>query len=315
MTTAVWLSVTRVRAAGCALLLAMFAWQLAAGSAWASTQALQRTQAGHLATEVLLQGHAPVLFNVDTGAATSALYEPMRRMLGLHPEAGARTLLVGAGGSHAIERYRLPLLTAAGVQRHDLLVAGLPVGVSHGDEVRGIVGGDVLSRHVVEFDLRANRFGLHPPGTMPASAAGWDALPFRMRQDVGLIEIHVRIGGTRVRAVLDTGARTSLVNWLAAGVAGISADSPALERGIGARGATMHTLAVARAPFPDVVMGLTRFARPNLAIADLPVFDALGMASSPAMILGLDLLENRRFVVDYPNSRVLFERPSAEPTR
>lgn len=279
--------------------------------AYAGVQPLQRTAAGHLATEVVLQGQAKVLFNVDTGAGASAVYETLRKRLELAPERGARIQMHGAAGAQMIERYRLPLLSVAGVETRDLLVSGLPAGISHGEDVMGIVGRDVLSRYVVEFDLVADTLGLHPPGVLPESAHGWELVPFRVRPQVGLVELMVEIGGAPVKAVLDTGARKSFVNWQAAGAGGVSAESPQVRRGAGASGATAHAIGFHISPFPDVRVGAARFSQPSLAIADLPVFQVLGMDRAPAMIVGLDLLDGRRFVLDYPGGRLLIERDHA----
>jgi predicted aspartyl protease len=280
----------------------------ACAHAYAGTQPLQRTKAGHLATEVTLQGHAPVLFNVDTGAGSSALYEHMRKRLGLVPEAGQQVWMQGAAGAQTVERYRLPTLSLAGMETRDLLVPGLPAGVSHGADIMGIVGRDVLARHVVEFDLVSDRLGLHAPGTALDSANGWESVPFRVRPELGLVELTVTVGGARVDAVLDTGARKSFVNSRVAHAAGVDPTVPGRARGSTASGATPHAFDFEVADFAEASIGQLRFGPRSLSIADLPVFGALGLANRPAMILGLDLLGDRRFVLDYPAGRLLIER-------
>lgn len=281
---------------------------LGCAAARAGEAPLQRTAAGHLAIEVTLQGSERLLFNVDTGAGATAIYEHARKRMRLVPEPGARVQMQGAAGAQMVERYRLPLLSVAGVHARGLLVSGLPTGISHGLEVTGILGRDVLSQYVVEFDLVRDRLGLHAAGTLPDSARGWQAVPFRLRPGVGLVEFTAELGGAKVRSLLDTGARKSFVNWRAAGAAGISPQSPGLVRKLAAGGATAHAFSFHVGSFPDIEIGLTRFPDPTLSIADLPVFDALGMGDRPAMIVGLDILGDRRFVIDYPNSRMLLER-------
>lgn len=282
---------------------------LAIASATAGVQPLQRTAAGHVATRVLVEGHGAALFNVDTGAGSSALYETMRRRMRLAPVAGARIEMLGAAGMQLVERYRLPGLSLAGVQATNLLVSGLPSGISHGKEVMGLLGRDVLSPYVVEFDLVGGRLGLHAPGTLPHSAHGWQRVPFRIRPNVGLIEFTAELGGAKVRAVLDTGSGTSFVNWHAAGAAGVSPGAPGmLANKASGGGATAHTFDFHTADFPELEIGRTRLGRPRLSVADLPVFNALHMGNAPAMIVGLDVLGDRRFVVDYPARQLLIER-------
>lgn len=289
---------------------------LAVASAMAGVQPLQRTSAGHIATRVVLEGHGSALFNVDTGAGTSALYEHMRLRMRLAPVTGGQIELVGAAGTQMVERYRLPGVALAGMEARNLLVAGLPAGISHGDEVMGLIGRDVLSAYVVEFDLAGRRLGLHAPGTLPVSVHGWARVPFRMRHGVGLIEFTLELGGAKVRSVLDTGARKSFVNWRAAGAAGVSrGGTDLMANDAPGGGATAHSFRFHTAAFPEVEIGSMRLGRPRLSIADLPVFDALQMANAPAMIVGLDLIGERRFVVDYPARQLLIERRPMAGTR
>jgi hypothetical protein len=44
-------------------------------------------------------------------------------------------------------------------------------------------------------------------------------------------------------------------------------------------------------------------------VADLPVFAAFGVDRQPAVILGLDWLEQLRMVIDFPQLKVWFLAP------
>ncbi|WP_133479764.1 retroviral-like aspartic protease family protein [Cognatilysobacter segetis] len=295
--------------------LASFALLLAVLSpvASAGVQPLERTDAGHAAVRVQLDGHAPQRFIVDTGASTTAVYGPARRSLALSPEPGAQAQLVGVGGAQAIERYRLPALTVAGVRVDGVLATGLPDGVAHGDGLAGILGRDVFGDRVVEFDFAAGRFGLHAPGTVPATRTGWTVLPIRLLPDAGFVLLDVQVDGRPVTAVLDTGARHSYVNWHAARQAGLAPGAAGLARGASSGGATAHRIEFDTAAFRKVEAGAVAFEAPRLRVADLPVFEPMGLADGPGLILGLDLLGDRRIVVDYPGRRLLVEARVAAP--
>lgn len=277
----------------------------------AGTQDLVRTSKGHLGTEVALEGLGEALFVVDTAAATSAIYEPARARLGLAADPALRAQLQGIAGLQAIERYRLPPAQVAGRRFEDLVVVGLPAGVKHGDEVMGILGQDVLLRHVVELDLPGERITFHPADHEPASAHGWHEVATGRIDGTGFSTVEVDLGGARVRAVLDTGARRSYVNWAAARAAGVTPDTPGLLRAESAGGATAHGFAYDRFRFDAVRIGALAPVESELAIADLPVFKALGMDRAPAMILGLDVIGERRLVLDAARGRLLVERPAA----
>ena len=283
-------------------------------AAMAGTQDLVRTSKGHLGIEVALEGLGDALFVVDTAAATSAIYEPARARLGLAADPALRAQLQGIAGLQVIERYRLPPAQVAGRRFDDLVVVGLPAGVKHGDEVMGLLGQDVLSRHVVELDLPGQRITLHPADHDPASAHGWHAMPTGRIEGAGFSTVGVDLAGAPVRAVLDTGARRTYVNWAAARAAGVTPDTPGLLRAESAGGATAHGFAYDRFRFDGVRIGALAPVAAEIAIADLPVFKALGMDGAPAMILGLDVIGERRLVLDAARARLLVERGPAAPT-
>jgi hypothetical protein len=216
--------------------------------------------------------------------------------------------MYGAGGSRKIQRYLLPRLSVAGVDAGQLLVAGLPDGVKHGDEVMGVLGRDVMGRYMVEFDLVSNRLGLHKPGALPASTRGWNAVPIRLMPQVGLVMLDVTVEGTSVTAVLDTGARKSFMNWRAARAAGVTPGSKGMQAASRASGVTGHAFQYHTRQFQGIGIGATTFRPSALAISDLPVFAPMGMDKAPSMIVGLDLMGDRRFIVDYPGMRLLIER-------
>jgi predicted aspartyl protease len=275
--------------------------------AHAGSQDLKRTLKGHLVTQVRIEGHGEQWFVVDTGAAASAVYAHARTRLGLKAESGADIEMHAAGGSQWVQRYRLPRLSVAGVDADRLLVSGLPDGIQHGEEVTGVLGGDVLGRHLVEFDLASGRLGLHRTGKRPSSLRGWNEVPVRLMPRVGLVLVEVILDGTPVTAVLDTGARQTFINWNAARAAGVTAEEDlALVKTAG--GATRHSVRYSLRKFAGVSVGETRFRERTLAISDLPVFVSIGMDRAPAMIVGLDLLDGRRFLIDYPARRLLIER-------
>lgn len=277
-------------------------WAVHAGS-----QDLRRTSKGHLVTQVRILGHGEQLFVVDTGASASALYAHACSRMGLAAEPGAEIDMHGAGGSQKVRRYRLPRLSVAGVDADRLLVSGLPEGIQHGEEVMGILGRDVLGRYMVEFDLASGRLGLHRPGAVPKSTHGWNEVPIRLMPRIGLVMVDVMLDGRKVTAVLDTGARKTFVNWRAARATGFT-EQDGRGRARTAGGATGHAVRYSLRTFNGIAIGATRFRPSALAISDLPVFAPIGMDKAPAMIVGLDLLGDRRFVIDYPARRLLIER-------
>lgn len=281
-------------------------------AAQAGTQELQITSTGHPAAYVQIRGHGAQLFGVDTGASASAIYETFREKLDLVPEPGAQIEMYGTGGSQIIQRYRLPRMSVAGVDAGQLLVSGFPSGIKHGEGVMGVLGRDVLGAYMVEFDMVSSRLGLHAPEAVPASEHGWDTVPIRLMPQIGFVMLDVTLNGTPVTAVLDTGASRTFMNWHAARAAGLTPQSPGLKAETLASGVTRHAFPYHVGEFSRIDVGNAAFGQNPLAIGDLPVFEPMGMDKAPGMILGLDLMGDRRFIVDYPGLRLLIERTPAQ---
>lgn len=57
-------------------------------------------------------------------------------------------------------------------------------------------------------------------------------------------------------------------------------------------------------------IGAAEVSGAEVRIADLPVFKALGFElNEPAVILGIDMFANRRFVIDHPGLRLYISSP------
>ena len=240
------------------------------------------------------------LFVFDTGAEGTALYADFADDAAL-PSAGRETLQGQTGMSE------LPLL-----QISSLTVDGQTVGPlaamrfdRRADNVRlpGVVGLDMFGHLAVDFNLPAKQLTLMPTGTPPV---GLTAAPVIATPTLGnLLTIPVPIGKTIAIAVIDTGARKTRINWKLAHQLGLEPSK--LTKGDPIQGATNNEVSTASGEITDVILGNRHLARAPVLVADLPVFDAFGVADRPAIILGLDWLETTRMVVDFPARRVWFQ--------
>ena len=122
---------------------------------------------------------------------------------------------------------------------------------------------------------------------------------------LGKDEQHSR-GRVEIPAVLDTGARGTILNWAAARKLGLSPEHRSL-RGA-AQGATAGATPLAMATLKELQIGEFHRQGPVLNIADLPIFGVLGLGDGPGMILGMDQLGDRRVILDFPGGRLLLEK-------
>lgn len=255
---------------------------------------------GHMAATVRVNGEGPFEFIIDTAASVSAVFPNLRERLAL---AGGGTRAVsGASGTQAFSVFRLERIEIDGRSARDVTALGLD-GIPEDRISAGIVGADLLSRFIAEFDLPGGQLRLHDPGT--ALAGIWREVPFRLN-GARFAVLDGQLDGRPVTMILDTGARRTIVNWQTAEAAGIARDAPDLVSDEPVRGATNHRTAAVKRDFASLAAGPLRLSAESITIADLPVFAQLGLTGRPAMILGIDRLRHLRFAVDYPRRRLLF---------
>ena len=119
-----------------------------------------------------------------------------------------------------------------------------------------------------------------------------------------LYTVQIEVDGVSAVAVLDTGARKTRINWRLGRMIGLDpAGRPAGEIVRGATGVPVTT-SVARVR-TAALGGLILRDAPVL-VSDLPVFEVFGVADRPAVILGMDWLEEARMIVDFPARTVWF---------
>lgn len=148
------------------------------------------------------------------------------------------TVKLAGGALRGVAGVQLPTyavarqFSLAGIQGRDLAVyldTRLPLGVD------GTVAPDMLKHFDVDMDLMRGKFGLFSQDHCPGQVVYWTktgfvALPMELVSS-GHIQVRVTIDGKKFDAILDTGARSSLISMSAANDLGITERSPALKLG------------------------------------------------------------------------------------
>lgn len=263
--------------------------------------------------EIAASGHATVpvegsfgvrQFVFDTGAQGSAVYEDFADSAGL--AAAGSTSLQGQTGTADVPVIRLAELTIDGVRKAPIEAVKLPRRAD-GVPLAGIVGLDVFGDRTVDFDLPGSRVALLPPGTRPAGLNGNPVVAMPTKGD--LLTVPVYIGSVTATAVIDTGARKTRINWALGRL--LKLDPAKLAKGDTIQGATNTAIETGATRISDVRLGDRCLAEAPVLVADLPVFEAFGVADRPAIVLGLDWLAETRMVIDFP-ARLVWFRPSPE---
>lgn len=198
-----------------------------------------------------------------------------------------------------------------------------------------MLGMEALSLFDLDLDFPAGRIRLWKPGTAKNAAeqAGLIEIPAVVINESGLYGIRVTAPGAKqpILGFIDCGATFSAINWAAAGFLGLpgKADTQAYSNapavtaiGIDGRPLLLPTrkkqLNFAGNVQKDSSTGAMSFQEPpsnwklwepvQLAIGDLPVFrDLLGDGTKPyegpASLIGLDILSQRRVILETGGTR------------
>lgn len=256
----------------------------------------------------------PATMILDTGAQRSVVTPSAVARFDLAQDEWVATTMRGIGG---IERRRnalprnfslggLPL--ARRTVNHDtsLTVAAIAHEDAGGHRIDGLLGRDFLALFDLALDLPARRLDLFTvagcTGTFLPWPAPYVALPTQNPAEAALT-ILVDIDGVPLRALLDTGASTSLL--AAPGLARLGLTETALAQdparalgGLGPRAVMAHLHAFSRLRIgPETTDHPRLWAAP---IRPSPVAD---------MLLGADWLASRRVWISFATRQVFVATP------
>jgi predicted aspartyl protease len=267
-------------------------------------QPLVRLADNRVGLMVVVNGRGPFLFCLDTGTSKTVLTPRLLEVLGLAALPGDPVKVVTATGQLLSRYYAVNEIAAAGavVEGERAISVDLPNNLG----VWGAIGGDFLSNFIVDVDLRAQRVKLYPLSARP-KVVGLERVEGRFDQH-GLIIAQGKANGIPIEAVLDTGAQSSVSNVELATEVNhetVVVLEPNPRQVIDS---DRRPIQAESAYFRQIQFGPTIWHDKLMAVSDLPSFGELGLASRPAILFGMDLLSNRRIVLDYNTGHVWVER-------
>jgi len=257
------------------------------------------TARNFLLVPIRLDGHFAQAL-VDTGAETSTLTPLAARRLGLPFASPHGTVMLGIGGAYHSQSVRVRELALGDVVRRDKLFGLTPMPAFPGERtsVVGLLGVDVLAQYDVDLDPGAGRMTLYATRDCRTIEPwpGGVSLPM-VRTRSGLMFVDAMVNGMTVRALIDTGARTTLISNPLATRLGVT---PSMLAGDPVR----IGVGVGRG---DLSVRQHRFASLGLPGAmDRDVIANVGDLRLPgiAMLLGADYLSRHRLWISYATNRL-----------
>lgn len=279
---------------------------LAAGSGVESAVPTTNSESNLMMAQVSIAGAGPYRFIVDTAAERSVIDQDLARRLGLAQVGRAR--LMSLTSTREIAYVRLPDVSFIEGRRTTLnafTVDGAYLGA------QGVLGIDALREQRVVFDFQGQQIRFAPATSRQAPITDDDVV-VRARRRLGqLILTDADVNGAPIDVIVDTGLEVSLGN-------------AALRRLLAARnnqfqriqlvGVTGEALDADYTRIAQLRIGGFAFEGMTIAFADNYFFDRMGLRRRPALLLGMDMLRQFRYVaVDYPNLRAQFGLPEGTP--
>ena len=275
---------------------------------------------GHLVVDASINGKK-IGAMVDTGASLTLLLRPAAERLGLERRETRGYQAFGVGGATKVESALIDEFKIGNASRKGwrMFVAGER---EMGDDIAVILGEDFFSQTDVEFDLAHNVIRLFKPqGCEGVSLAYWTAdEPREVALDAMYdfqprILLTVQVNDQPVKAMLDSGASTSIITVADAARAGVtpgSAGVVAIARGSGLGTKSVETWAGA---FDTVVIGNEIIRRAHIRFGNLykdmtynSVGSRLAQSVEPEqpMLLGADFLRAHRVLISHSQRKMYF---------
>ncbi len=252
-----------------------------------------------LTVSVTIGGVGPFHFLIDTGSQATAVSHELVDRLALRRSGEA--LLVAMGSSKMVDTIELDGLEFAG-RSIDGLVSPLLQARDIGAD--GILGLDSLQNLRVLIDFREDRMLVASAEELGGNS-GYEIV-VRARKKLGQMVItDAEVDGIRTAVIIDTGAQNTVAN--PALIGRLRARNAARISSVDVLGTTvlsdlaiLGSMKIGNIELTDVPVGTTTS----------PVFDYLGLARKPAIVLGIgNLRVFDRVAIDFSNQRVLFDLP------
>ena len=272
----------------------------------------QTTDRVHRSTvPVFINDRGPFRFAVDTAASASVVADDLVEAVGIEP-AGELDMHTVIG------LERVPAVRARTLASGSLSVEGARMAVGSRP---GLIGLDGL----LGLDLLANqrlvmRFRGEGRSSINRSRPDHDQflgvvrprVRFQPPQGGGaeLMVVNALVRGQQVQAIVDTGAQVTLINPALAAAAGArpfqsraASTGNMLVQSPTGRAALAQAMVVSSVHFDELV--LDRLA---VLMGDFHIFRLLGLADTPAMLMGVDVLGVfERVVIDLKRGEIVMD--------
>jgi predicted aspartyl protease len=251
-----------------------------------------RDRIGRVWAPVYINGKGPFRLVLDTGANSSAVIGSLANRIGVPILESNSVQLHGVTGTS-----RVPTIRVDSLEVGDLLLNNQRLAIVQDvfGGAEGVLGGDGLSDKRIFIDFRNDEITIKR-SRGAVVAAGYTRIPLKLR-DGQLLMFDMMLGGVRTKALLDTGAQTtignnSLRNALTRRARQIREDAVI--------GVTLDVQQGQTVEAPPVNIGGIIVRGMRVTFGDIYIFSAWKMTDEPALLIGMDVIGRLdSLIIDY----------------
>jgi len=236
---------------------------------------------------------------IDTAATYPLIHENLIVDTGIELKEPVRVL-----GITGIEEFST--VVAGPVRVGDISLGTVRAAINKGVNIPGVqsvVPASIFPERVIDFDFSKRIIQLYdkPPKRLPHMVTS----KFEYQQIERLPFISVRVNGKRGLALIDTGSDATFMNGTFATLVGAK---DKIERTHQIFGATGKERSVSVIEVKSLRLGEHVINNTELLKSDIALFEHLGLADQPVMVIGLDTLRKFRVQVDRQKHVIILSR-------
>ncbi|MBY9066296.1 retropepsin-like domain-containing protein [Hyphomonas sp. WL0036] len=253
---------------------------------------LQRSEAGYFTARVSVNDAPAIDAIIDTAATAAMIHQSVADEAGIGTPVATAGLVPVFG---LLGEREFPLIEIGHVSVGTVRLNKLAAAYNDREQMPGaplVIPAAAFGSDVLDFDFPSARFSAYdgrPEGDHGNSGRG------NLIVENGLFFTEVRVNGVRGRALIDTGSPFTFINSEMAKASGAKPEDELTQQLIGATGGRLE---VSISSVKRLSVAKFSVSKLNMIVVDPPLFEDLGLAGEPAMLIGLDLLSMFRVQID-----------------
>lgn len=282
-------------------------WPASAGAAGRLAIPFEINDFRHMVVAIEVNGVATSTGVLDTAATYMMIDSATAQRGGIDApgDDAPHVTILGLNGERDYPVVRIDRIAIGNLQ-----MAGLNAAWSPDIDIPGtaanVLPSSAFPGDVLEFDFDKGLIVAYDGRPQRRSTEQSDRLDYELID--GLMFIDVRINGRKGRALVDTGSNLTYVNSAYAALADLPRDRDRTKRLLGVTGDSSNVWITNAKKVSVADFSVSRL---DLLVSDPALFDQLGFAGEPLMVIGLDVLSQFRVQIDRSRQQIVLSVPGS----